>query len=93
VEVYHWEIPDVIYRQRKVTVAGTILYTIQGLTLLAIRLRVPLRACIISWRARKVILSADYLSEVLRPLRVTSMVGSCSHQLSLSKILADALEA
>jgi hypothetical protein len=28
--VYHREIPDVVYRQRKMTAAGTILYTLQG---------------------------------------------------------------
>jgi hypothetical protein len=47
-EVYHREIPDVVYRQRKMTIAGTILYAIQGLILLAIKLRIPLRASIIS---------------------------------------------
>lgn len=30
-EVYHRDIPDAVYRQRKMTVTGTILYTLQGL--------------------------------------------------------------
>jgi hypothetical protein len=29
-EVYHRDIPDAVYRQRKITVTGTILYTLQG---------------------------------------------------------------
>jgi len=66
-EVYHREIPDVVYRQRKMTVTGTTLYTFQGFTQLAIRLRVPLCACIISRRARNAILFADWFSEDLRP--------------------------
>ena len=65
-EVYHREIPDVVYRQRKMIVPGTTPCTLQGFTPLAIRPRVPRRACIISRRAWNVILSVDSFSGDLR---------------------------